>query len=82
MSSLHRKFNRNIVKKEYKVFSQSWKNEKKYQKEQLENGETLKNPKLNKKPTFNQWINIVKNKQTFDMTPEVNNEQIDTEWEE
>ena len=52
MSSLHRKFNRNIVKKEYKVFSQSWKNEKKYQKEQLENGETLKNPKLNKKPTF------------------------------
>lgn len=91
---MKRKMERSAAKAAYKVFSDAWRKERRYQKKVRENpGRTIAVPsgagsaELGRRPTFRQWMAHVKTEEARRRaTPEVVQDFIqdlkDLEWEE
>lgn len=83
-----RKVNRTAKKNIYKKFSDSWRNEKIYQRFLLDKGDMTRDDTqiLKRKPSFNRWLNIVKTVEVANQaTPEQVqdfDESINLEWDE
>lgn len=59
-----RKMKRNGLRLQYARFCDAWNNEKRYQQYLIETGQPLEegHAELGRKPTFNMWLQAMKNK--------------------
>jgi hypothetical protein len=83
-----RKFERERMKRRYALFGRAWRAEQRYQESLLAEGKSLPDgtPKLRRKPTFSQWLEITRKARAQKPMPiEIPAGQqpvIDLEWEE